>query len=97
MHLAPSTALVERWRHSLQTEATILTMRWVGIGWGGVGWSKCKNVLVEEIGQWLHRNIKLVKSERTVKLIQQLEIGDTIETEKVQKNYSTDKESSDKD
>ena len=40
-------------------------------GWGGI----CvKNVLVEEVGQWLHFDAEIAKVTRTEELIQQLMI-----------------------
>lgn len=35
-------------------------------GWGGV---KIKNLLVDEIGRWLHRKALVVKTQMTAKLI----------------------------
>ena len=62
-----------------------------------MGWVTRKNILMEEIGQWLCHNVELVKSERITKLIRHLKIGDAVEIEEIHEDYLTDWEILDKD
>ena len=96
IHLASCTRPVGRWSQSWRTEAvTVITQqKEIGVDGGGV---QIKNLLVEEVGRWLHRDAFEVKSERTKEIVRQIKPKNCVENNVVSVEYLTDGESSESD